>query len=379
MGYFFLSHLLPYDPAIKKQSRLKSGLNETLLLLVAAKESIEAFQRGELSKFDPLVGENSCQIRAVKIALIASKKSFDTKALLDEIDRSKKILIKILESVDHTPPCERTLKCFFELHDIDIFMSKDAIFLIKSYILTKTKLVLSRADTISFLRSEKTAPLRIKEFGDVSRTFIEALIKKLRTILSESSVVFLHELSKCELLVEQKIESKIRDNTISHKGLLCTPFYWMTKVIMHKVFMSKIPIILSVEQLAQDLKYKTLGKTSIVFYPTDSGYKVVGRDFLEKDQPVMVFTAVSCRDSSGFLDKDNWEKELTEQDFTDFVLACSAAHRQYPDPEKEHLVYGFQDENYLFHREKAYEWGCHKDNPSRLFLTHIYCDNTSHV
>jgi len=379
LGHFFLSHLLPYDPAIKKQSRLKNGLNESLFLLVAAEESMKSFQRGELSKFDPLVGENSCQIRAVKVALLASKKSLNIEEMLEEISCSRNIINELLESIDDFSTQEKSLRCFIESHNIDIFMSKDAIFLIQSYILSKTKLVLSRVDTMTFLRSEKTRPLQIKEFGDVSRDFIENLIKTLRNKLSESSARFVQELSKCPLLAEGEIETIIKDFSISHKELSCTPFYWMTKVIMHQAFVSKIPIIIFAEQVAQDLEYEDLEKTAIVFYPTESGYRVVPRDFLEEDQPIMVFTVVSCRDSCDFSDKETWKEELIEHDLLDLVLACSAAHRQYPDPSKEHLIQEVSDESYAYHLEKSYEWGCHIDNPSCFFLTHIYCDNTNNV
>ena len=379
MGHFFLSHLLPYDPEIKKQSRLENGLNEILLLLVAAEESIKSFQRGELDKFDPLVGENSCQIRAVKIALIASKKTFDAKRLLSEIAYSKKNIIELLKSVDHLSVQEKSLKCCIESHDIDIFMSKDAIFLIKCYILSKVKVVGGKHRVIKFWKNEKTLSKKVREFNHVSSSFAVSFIRRLREQLSKSSAGFVQELSKCPLLADEKIEEILNDFSISYKGLHCMPFYWMTKVIMHRAFTSKIPIIMLAEQVAQDLEYKVLEKTTLVFYPAESGYKVVSRDFLDIDQPIMVFNAVSCRDSCDFSDKETWERELTEYDLVDLVLACNAAHRQYPDPSKEYLVREFQDEDYTYHLEKSKEWGCYLENPSRFFLTHVRCDYMRNV
>ena len=66
----FLSVLLPYNAAEKTGERLGDGLREYLLLLTMTEDAMQALQKGELSLFDPLVGENACQIRAVKIALI---------------------------------------------------------------------------------------------------------------------------------------------------------------------------------------------------------------------------------------------------------------------------------------------------------------------
>ena len=89
-----LTSLLPYDPNVKKGKRLKDGLKEYLLLLLAAEEAFLSLLRGNLEYLDPLVGENACQIRALRLALILLEEPLDTQTLLENIDRSKQIVKK---------------------------------------------------------------------------------------------------------------------------------------------------------------------------------------------------------------------------------------------------------------------------------------------
>ena len=379
LSRIFLSHLLPYDPEIKKQHRLKDGLNEYLLLLSAAEEAMEAFARGELAKFDPLVGENSCQIRAVKIAIIASEKNLNSSMLLDDISSSKRSIIELIEMVNELLYQEKSLKNLLDDLNIDVILNFDALFIIKSYILSKVKILSGMNEIMKFCKNEKTDTKRIKELGNVGREFANNLVRNLRTQLSKSSARFVLDITKCPLLAEERIEAIISDFSISHKGLHCTPFYWMTKLIMHQALVSKIPIIIFAEQLAQDLEYKSIEETTLFFQPTELGYKIINRDVLEVDQPVIIFTVVSCRNFHDFSDKKTWEKELTEYDLLDLVLACNAAHRQYPDPSKEEMILEIQDESYSYHLEKSREWGCHLDNPFRFFLTHVYCDSLKNI
>src|SRR5271157_3898330 len=81
----FLHQLLPYDPATKIAKALFIGLKEYQMLLNAALEAIRYFQQGNLKKFDSLVGENACQIRAVRLALIATQRLVDDQKIQQRI------------------------------------------------------------------------------------------------------------------------------------------------------------------------------------------------------------------------------------------------------------------------------------------------------
>lgn len=379
MKLTYLSTLLPYNSDNKSQERLKDGINEYLLLITATEEAIEAFTRNELNKFDPLVGENSCQIRAVKIALLASQKKLITQSLLSNIAFSKASLVKLLQKLPDPSIQEKSLNKILTELNIDVSLNSDILFLIKSYILTKTKTSLGTNEIIKFYKNEKTQAKLIRALGNVGSRFADDLVRHLRELLSKSSVNFVHHITKCPHLNDESIGPIITNLTISHRGLHCAPFYWMTKLIMHQALIARIPIAVFAEQFAQDLEYKVLKKTKLLFYPTELGYKVKEEKELEVDKPVIVIKVASCKNASDFSDINKWKKELTEYSLLDLVLACNAAHRQYPDPLQDHKVMKIKDENYHYHLAKSKEWGCHIENPSRFFLTHMYCDNTKNI
>src|SRR5258708_1835911 len=85
----FLSDLLPYDTSTKINGRLKTSLKEYSFLLTALEHAIAALEKGELEQFDALVGENACQIRAVKIVMIAQKYCASIKSIQTRITDSK--------------------------------------------------------------------------------------------------------------------------------------------------------------------------------------------------------------------------------------------------------------------------------------------------
>ena len=73
----FLSYLLPYDANVKTFASLRTGLKEYQFLLKAFLEAVRCWRMGQFEKFDSLVGENACQIRAIWISLIASRDLLD--------------------------------------------------------------------------------------------------------------------------------------------------------------------------------------------------------------------------------------------------------------------------------------------------------------
>ncbi|MBM3184197.1 MAG: hypothetical protein FJZ64_02715 [Chlamydiae bacterium] len=67
-----LSEVFYYDPKEKRNGELRKGLQEYEFLLSVLEETCHHLENGNFERFDSLLGENACQIRAVKIAIIAS-------------------------------------------------------------------------------------------------------------------------------------------------------------------------------------------------------------------------------------------------------------------------------------------------------------------
>lgn len=85
-----LRDVLPYDSNTKSGDRLIAGIKEYDFLLTAAEASMELLRANHIASFDPLVGENACQIRAIKNCLIFSSYPVKSDDLLPKIRLAKK-------------------------------------------------------------------------------------------------------------------------------------------------------------------------------------------------------------------------------------------------------------------------------------------------
>ncbi len=377
---YFLSRLLPYNPSEKTGNRLRNGLKEYLLLLIAVEQAMNSLQQGELKNFDPLVGENACQIRAVKIALIIRNRSVNVDSILHNIKTAKTNIEIFLCRVSNFANLEMSLKDYIETEKIDIVLNEDELFLVKSFILTKTKVVqpFFKLDK-PLVENAYTDSKKIKEISEVGSSFSGDLVKNLRKKLSASSVSFVQELTgeSDSLTPGEKLLSN--QFVIIHNGLMCLPYYRATWVLMKQALSNNIPIALLAQQIAKDQDYKIIQKTAIFFQATPQGYQEISRDLLDPEMPVLTLIGSTCRDFIKLPTKEDWTQELLAQSPIDLVLAYAAAHRQYPDDSKDQLLLEMLDEDYEYHKVKAQEWGCSLENPSRFFLTHAFCDKMKNI
>ncbi|MBX3718720.1 MAG: hypothetical protein KF898_03620 [Parachlamydiales bacterium] len=370
-----LSELLPYDPASKAEVKLKDGLKEYLLLLVAAEQAMEALQKGNLNAFDPLVGENACQIRAVKLALMASRSSFDPDTLLIKLARAKKKTEVLLQ--ENSFPIGSTLKDFLEREEMKIKMHDNELFLIESFILSKIKTPKAFTKELPLALHESTDTKKLREFHNVSRFFANELVQFLRERISMKSVSFVQKLAYKFPSINAEMVSD--DFSINYRGLHCIPGYWTAQILMEQAFKNGIPIVLLANQKAQDQDYQVVRQTTLFFQPTEKGYQATSASAFDPEQPALVIVGTTCRDFQSLPDLEAWKTELMKYCPIELMLAATAIHRQYPDSSKEPMVDGIQDEKYHYYKAKAHEWGCSAENPSRIFLSHVFCDKIKNI
>lgn len=156
-----LSSLLPYALADKNKQRV---LKDYYFLLKAAEETLDALENGHLDQFDPLVGENMCQIRALKTAMIAGE-------VLQSLPDLRNGLLRVREKLRLNPKIE----------DLEVLLTEDELFLIQSFLLTRVKV--SQSSKSLLLREEKTDLKRLQQMGATS-AFANDLVKKIRRDLS---------------------------------------------------------------------------------------------------------------------------------------------------------------------------------------------------
>lgn len=375
---FALSELLPYDPRVKSGVRLLSGLKEYFLILQASEETIECIKRGEIDNFDPLVGETACQIRALKIADILLNMRFN-KETDCKIKSAKEIIKKLIFNIKTLESCSKSLYDLFIIEKLEIVVNADFMFMTRSYILSKVKLLMPQNPNESLFDNLVTKPKLVRDISHVGVDYAERFVRKLRVDLSESSVSYIQELSKklpqphqlCVKLVSAQF-------SIRHIGLQCIPYYWTTQILMQHALIREIPIILLAEQRASDKDYQTIKKAIIYFEATPAGYRNIDYITPHLDKPAIIVCGTSNANSYELPNQMQWTQELKEHGITDLILAHAASHPQYPDKSKEAMLQNIEDSSYQYYKEKADVWGCSIKNPSRFFIIHIFCDKVSH-
>jgi hypothetical protein len=372
-----ITHLFPYDIKTKKHSKLSDGLKEYLLLLISAKEAITYFLEGELSNFDALVGENSCQIRATMIWLVAHKFPIEGNILLKEIilaiQKIKQLKLN-LSSDDETI----SLNSYIEKNKLDLKLDSRELFLIISYILTRVRTILPPDPIRHIVRNESTETKKVKEISPVGSSFARDIVKRLRSIASNMSVDFAQSISQSEVTTEM-LSDKYCLTHDKFGRLRCLPCFWYTLALMDYSINNEIPIAITLNQIASDLEYKELDKCHLYYKVINGQYHEVAREELSDDTPALVILASCCRASKEFPEWNAWRTEISSYSPIELILAYAASHRQYPDASKDILIEQSSGQEIKKYKIKAEEWGCSLENPSLFFLVHAYCDKLKNI
>jgi len=93
-----LSDVLYYDTTDKEKNKLKKRLTEYQFLLNVFTQALTSFEEKEYEKFDSLVGDNACQIRALKIAILGSKDFSDLELKKTEAREMSEKINALLDS-----------------------------------------------------------------------------------------------------------------------------------------------------------------------------------------------------------------------------------------------------------------------------------------
>lgn len=378
-----LSDLFPYDIDVKMHSELSHGLKEYKFLLIAAKQALTLFLSGNLASFDALVGENSCQIRATILALVANKPQLQIKEHLNGIHFVLSKVSNFLRKFDHERIKTKVqLGEFLKKNQLEISLPFFEIFLIGSFILTKVRVLLPPNYSKRIVRNESTDTRKVKEIGPVGSTFSRDLVKKIRSIVSQASVSFVQDIANF-LPVLNSVAYMVSDKyCLTHDKfgrLECLPSFWYTLICIEYSLAMELPLVFVVSQIASDKNDEVIHEELFHFIVVDVRYQFVTSDQISDDSAVLTVLGSCCRKSNEFPSNKVWKEEILSINPKELLLAYAAAHRQYPDEAKDKLVENSGCKLYSYYKDKAHSWGCSLDNPSLFFLVHAYCDRKKNV
>lgn len=369
---YFLCSILPYDTKQETKAILSNRLKEYSFLLEVSRLATENLLRRKFSAFDPLVGENACQIRAIKNSIIFSKYPVNAEDLLKNILNIQK---KIESAVTVRPDllCKNiTLDSFLQDQDLKLSLTYSELYLIKSFLLTQVKTLRPPKPEAPFIKNEYTNPKKLKEIAPIGTMFAENLVKKTRKTISKLSTLFTRELARTLTFPESIVDSVSDKFSVCHRGLHCLPCYPSTLIAVFKALQENIPIVLVARQLNKSTIYEVIEETVIYFKSENHTYHNVPENQLNQREPALVLLGNAFKKKEEHLSFGKWIEKLLSHSPIDLLLAYASSHRQYPNDINHEIE--FDDQRYIYYRKNAENWGCSIDNPSLFFLSHALCD-----
>ncbi len=371
-----LKEMYPYDIANKRNAALRKGLKEYAFFLHTLNEASRHFLNGDLERFDALVSENACQIRAIKIAIIASKKTNDFQRIIKEVTAAEKRLAVVLEDskLAHLMITNVSLEEVLENENLDIVLTHEELFLFQAFILSEMKEIAAPGDFLpEFVLKDKSSPKKLKKLGsEISSTFALFLVTKLRKIVAETSINFVRKSAE-KLQDPYLTKMTSQDYTIQHNDMPCLPIFWSYQALLKTAKNESIPFVAHIQFVKDlDVGFKIVDEEFLFFKCiTDelgTRYELVSQSTVGHSTPACIFQGIVHIDPSSF-NKDEWKARMSKHCILDVILAVAADHKQYPT---ENLGVPVSDTNYENYKMAAVNGGFSMCNPKTFFINHVF-------
>ena len=371
-----LSGLLPYEAKQKRNACLQKGLKEYQSLLRAFLESLHCWNSREFEKFDGLVGENACEIRATCLSMLALSDELRVPFLMNQILLALDKIENLLSagSINRLMMGDTSLKTLLEREDLDIVLTNEEMFVLQAYLLCTMRVVKNEGRSMnSIYIIEASDPKRYCQFGDISISFAGKLTSKLRRALATASVQFVRSCA-CRLQ-DQSLMKMVSDQfTVLENTLPCTPMFWTYKILLLAAQEQGIPLVIHVKFVEKEpYGYTIVDEDCIVFQGDENTpFTEVNLDQIDPDQAACVIQGIAVRENGQGLTKAQWRALMRETPMMDVILAGAADHRQFPDPTQDALIEALNDKEYKNYKAMAKQRGFSDENPATFFIQHVY-------
>lgn len=369
-------------------------------------EAVQAFRTHKLNKFDALVGENACHLRAAKMKDLADQylNSPKFQAEIAEVERNaqeilNQLILKtqmVMEAQDPSPidfkkkkkrvPAISPLK-FCEDHGLLQSISEDVSFLVKSFILTETKEVRISPER-PHQPEERTNELNLNRFivrldgnhpdnasqSIFSKKKLSNLVRKIQKNFSALSINYLQEQA---IFLHDKEFVQILSKGIKKDpfGRVCAPCLYSMDILFQSIIEKKQHILVDI------IRWTHNGQKQVdrikKLYVGDPANKRLKQIAIDEDQPLSVFVIVgnSLREGQDQPSKQDYLAEFDSYPIEMILNANTAQHEQYPKGvQDEELLEGFHDQRKKALAAQAEVIGCSIKNQSLFAINHIYCD-----
>jgi hypothetical protein len=374
-GSTLLLDIFPINNGPLSPSDLSTTLKKYLNLIMLAQEALDKFEKRVMLFFDPLVGENACQIRAAMFAEMINKDGIDEhicstqKELADHADKIKDLITNL--NIKRLKP--EPFKSYLQQNHAILEISEEISVIFSSFILSETRIIEYRPNDFGVPGRHESIPY--KNFGQkkgFTPKFAFAIIKIAQVKLSEISVFYIQRLafqlplSKEERNASMLVFGNFVKSDERHRKL--TPFFQTMRVNLRGMQKNNIPIILKIKQFLKG-QSKPYGILSLVFgnQGTDD-YKFLSYYAKGFKKGVVFIHTKSITES--LQSSKVLEEKVLKHKITDLILSAAADHPTYGCDDKHRP----DDPLCERYRSLSHEWGTSRSNPSLFMVEHICCD-----
>ncbi len=336
----------------EKQSKLDIVLSNQLL----QEEALYHFTQGELEKFDALVGEQACQIRASMISDMYEKYAIHLK--------DNNLITRFT-----TQERETLLLSYF----LTKFQHKEAIAASKKTIHERFKLQ-------EVVRLDLP---QVMTFFQVPKNQADLIIHATQVKLAELSLAYLFMITDSKLHHAPHIEPLLHQQH-SICGRPAIGCYVSIVLAYYNALESNRPIVIKINRLC-----KEQNKSFTFFFKPQDKHQyqptTMEQDFM--DHAALIIEGISvcsnpncqgCLEQETFL--STWNKALEKHGLFHMLCANAAQHKQFVG--NEDISYDFSTtidfgKKFTHDKEVAEQEGYSFNNPSTLLIKHIYANKLS--
>ncbi len=340
-------------------------------------ESLDKFYIAkQYQYFDPHVGENACQIRAYAFVILSRKKE-NNNAIIERIhffkshlNRLKKILTERINYKNNS----LTVVEFAEKYACYFSVRWDECFLCKSYLLTVVKK--------SNSQGSYTCSYTLANFFKISRTFSEKIIHQYQSHLSRMSCKFIKTIALDLNINEKNTPSIISSISFDDDKRMVYPCFLSSRLIFMHMKKTECAVLIILNTIDDNNSRKDL-----ILYNKEvkQGRLLTKNNNLIKNEVCVVIQ--SPRIATTPLSSLELLTELNNYGLYNMLLMNMAAHPQLsgsklapfaelfvPDTIQLTTAEEEIEKEFLAFKSKAYKDGFCKENPSLLWIKHIFID-----
>lgn len=374
-----------FETVLREKNQVSVIMNTLLLAIDFLIKSQKAFFIDrDYHFFDPHVGENSCQIRAALLAIIAKTYQQNSSQIQEKVKawESKKTLIKEkLEAVQRGEVILKGASIVNQLSDWNLLfiITEFDKFLFHCFFLTVFKKHLGANHTaINYAALASFTNLSTKAAKKLARYYQIDLSR----YCCDSIVLWTQEIG----FPYKHVNSLRQLQQIDDDGRCVLPCFFAMEILIEKMKRLEIPILLVLNN-----SHRTCAPLLLRFdYDVGIGryrFHAFLANSNNSSEACFVVHAETGMSFSAQDDRDLLIRHIEKKSLTKILLAYMAIHPQYGGKRLSQLAqnpllaihvdpltYQRLKIRYFRARKLGFQIGCHHANKAFIFVEHIFCD-----